>query len=219
MSRHTRPPISPGLMLASHVERRMFRARNETVLLDSDLAELYRVSTKALVQAVKRNPARFPLDFMFRLTKDEDASLRSQIVTSNKGRGGRRHLPYVFTEQGVAMLSSVLRSAYAAQVNVEIMRVFVRLRRLLAAHSDLARKLADLEQKCDTKFRSVFLAIRELARVPAAPPRRRIGFRVSSGGGAGLAAGGGAITREVAAAALPGRPRSVNRAVSRRGRA
>ncbi len=128
-------------------------------------------------------------------------------------------MPYVFTEQGVAMLSSVLRSAYAAQVNVEIMRVFVRLRRLLAAHSDLARKLADLEQKCDTKFRSVFLAIRELTHAPAEPPRRRIGFRVNSGGGAGLAAGGGAIKREVAAAALLARPRPVTRGASRRGRA
>lgn len=140
---------------------------------------------KALVQAVKRNAERFPPDFMFQVTKEELTALRSQTVTSNKsfGRGGRRYLPYVFTGQGVAMLSSVLRSERAVKVNVEIMRAFVRPRRMLASHRELARKLAELEQKYDGQFRLVFRAIRRLMTPPpvAETPRRRIGFRIKDG--------------------------------------
>src|SRR6516225_7039874 len=128
-------------------------------MLDRDLAELYGVETRSLVQAVKRNIQRFPNDFMFQLTSEEDKALRSQIVISKKGRGGRRYSPYAFTEQGVAMLSSVLNSERAIEVNIAIMCTFVKLREILAAHKDLARKLEDLEKKYDSQFRSVFEAI------------------------------------------------------------
>ena len=144
-------------------------------MLDSDLADLYGVQVKALNQAVKRNRKRFPADFIFRLTVQEAESLRSQIVTAKLRRGGRRTTPYVFTEQGVAMLSSVLRGSRAVRVNIEIMRAFVRLRRILASNADLARKLDALETKYDARFEIVFQAIRDLmAPVPAL--RKRIGF-------------------------------------------
>jgi hypothetical protein len=148
-------------------------------MLDADLAELYGVPTKALVQAVKRNSARFPLDFMFSLTDQETANLRSQIVTSSlasRNWGGRRNAPYAFTEQGVAMLSSVLKSDQAVQVNVEIMRAFVRLRGLIGHNRELARRLDDLESRYDRQFKVVFDAIRELMTPPAPAPKRRIGF-------------------------------------------
>ena len=143
-------------------------------MLDADLAALYGVETRALVQAVKRNLRRFPEDFMFHLSPDEAANLRSQIVISSWG--GRRTPPYAFTEQGVAMLSSVLHSERAAQVNVEIMRTFVRLREILSSHADLARKLATLERKYDAQFKAVFDAIRALMAAPA-NTKRKIGFR------------------------------------------
>jgi len=150
-------------------------------MLDADLAALYGVSTKALVQAVKRNLERFPGDFMFHLTEQEVRALRSQIVTLDdaSGRGRGRHakyLPHAFTEQGVAMLSSVLKSKRAVRVNVEIMRAFVRLRGMIAHSQDLARKLDALESKYDRQFKVVFDAIRELMASPAAAPKRRIGF-------------------------------------------
>jgi hypothetical protein len=150
-------------------------------MLDADLAALYGVSTKALVQAVKRNLERFPGDFMFHLTEQEVRALRSQIVTLDdaSGRGRGRHakyLPHAFTEQGVAMLSSVLKSKRAVRVNVEIMRAFVRLRGMIAYSQDLARKLDALESKYDRQFKVVFDAIRELMASPAAAPKRRIGF-------------------------------------------
>jgi len=148
-------------------------------MLDADLAELYGVPTKALVQAVKRNPARFPTDFMFSLTEQETANLRSQIVTSSsvlaKAWGGRRTAPYAFSEQGVAMLSSVLRSARAIAVNITIMRAFVRLRDLVAHDRALARRLNDLESRYDRQFKVLFDAIRALMAPPPAP-KRRIGF-------------------------------------------
>lgn len=144
-------------------------------MLDADLAFLYGVKTKVLVQAVKRNIKRFPSDFMFQLTKKEFDLLRSQIVTSNR-RGGRRYLPYAFTEQGVAMLSSVLNGNRAIQVNIEIMRVFVRMRQMLASYTTLARKLELLEKKYDKRFRIIFEAIRQLM-APLEPRRRPIGFR------------------------------------------
>ncbi len=166
--------------------------RGQKVMLDSDLAELYGVITKVLIQAVKRNRERFPEDFMFQLSSEEferlrrqisTSSLRSQFVTSNPGtedarssRGGRRYPPYAFTEQGVAMLSSVLRSSRAVRVNIEIMRAFVRLRRMLATNAGLAHKLAVLEKKYDAQFKVVFDAIRELMTPLEHKKKRPIGF-------------------------------------------
>lgn len=150
--------------------------RGEKVILDSNLAELYAVQTKTLNRALKRNLARFPSDFMFQLTAEEAETLRYQFGTSNTRRGGRRYLPYVFTEQGVAMLSSVLNSERAVLVNIEIMRAFVNLRRLLYSNIDLARKLNELENKYDRQFRVVFDAIRELMTPPPAK-LKPIGFR------------------------------------------
>ena len=146
-------------------------------MLDADLAVLYGVSTKRLNEQVRRNRSRFPDDFMFQLTAEEVRSLRSQFATSKQGRGGRRYAPLVFTEQGIAMLSTVLNSERAIQVNIEIMRAFVRLREMIATHKDLARKLEVLEKKYDAQFRVVFDAIRELMAPPESK-RRKIGFLV-----------------------------------------
>lgn len=143
-------------------------------MLGSDLADLYGVETRVLNQAVRRNAERFPKDFMFQLSWEETSALRSQIVTLKRGQH-RKYRPYAFTEQGVAMLSSVLNSPRAVRVNIEIMRAFVRLRQMLAAHADLARKHDDLERKYDRQFRIVFDAIRELMSPPE-PKRKRIGF-------------------------------------------
>jgi hypothetical protein len=147
-------------------------------MLDSDLAELYGVPTKVFNQAVKRNRDRFPSDFMFQLTDEEFDALRSQIVTLKAGRGRhRKYVPFAFTEQGVAMLSSVLRSKRAVQVNIEIMRAFVRLRQILGSNAQLARKLDALEKKYDAQFKVVFDAIRQLM-APPEPSKRKIGFLV-----------------------------------------
>ena len=156
------------------IEHAIFLIRGQKVMLDSNLAELYGVATKVLIQAVKRNEDRFPDDFMFQLTEQELNILRSQIVTSRWG--GRRYPPYAFTEQGVAMLSSVLHSARAVHVNIEIMRAFVRLRQMIASNVELARKLAVLEKKYDAQFRVVFDAIRELMTPPEPKKKRSIGF-------------------------------------------
>jgi hypothetical protein len=166
----TRPVQIP----AKRIARSILLIRGRKVLLDADLAALYGVPTKALVQALKRNPERFPDDFLFQLNREEFSRLRSQIVTSNL-RGGRRYPPYALTEQGVAMLSSVLNSPRAIAVNIEIMRAFVRLRELVASHAHLARRLDELEKRYDVQFKAVFDAIRELM---APPPRttRRVGF-------------------------------------------
>lgn len=151
--------------------------RGHKVMLDSDLADLYEVEIKVLNQAVKRNIERFPDDFMFQLTGEEAERLRSQFVTLKPGRGQhRKYLPYAFTEQGVAMLSSVLRSDRAIHVNIEIMRAFVRLRRMLASNAELAHKLAALERKYDAQFKVVFDAIRELMTPPEPKKKRPIGF-------------------------------------------
>jgi hypothetical protein len=151
--------------------------RGHRVILDADLAVLYGVTVKRLLEAVRRNHDRFPVDFMFQLDKQEVANLRSQFATSRWG--GRRYTPHAFTEQGVAMLSSVLRSERAVRVNIEIMRAFVRLRRILASNVELARKLNELEAKYDTQFKVVFDTIRELMTAPSGSPRRRIGFVTS----------------------------------------
>jgi hypothetical protein len=164
-----------SLIPAERIERSILLIRNHKVLLDADLAALYGVDTKMLVRAVKRNANRFPEDFMVQLTKEEFDNLRCQLGTSSQW-GGRRYSPYAFTEQGVAMLSSVLRSERAVQVNIEIMRAFVRLRQMLASHADLARKLDALEKKYDAQFKVVFEAIRQLM-APPEPQRGRIGFQ------------------------------------------
>lgn len=150
--------------------------RGEKVMLDSDLAALYGVETGALVRAVKRNLARFPADFMFQLNEAEWADLRSQSGISSSW-GGRRYAPFAFTEKGVAMLSSVLRSERAIQVNITIMRAFTQLRRMLATHADLARKLEALEKKYDSQFRAVFDAIRDLMEPPPKAKKPPIGFK------------------------------------------
>ena len=160
------------------IETRILLVRGQKVMLDSDLAMLYGVSTKRLNEQVRRNMRRFPADFMFQLTGEEYGRLRSQIATSNEQKGGRRYVPLVFTEYGVAMLSSVLHSERAIQVNIDIMRAFARLRGLLATHKDLARKLGELEQKYDAQFKVVFDAIRQLM-APPAKPKKQIGFKVS----------------------------------------
>jgi hypothetical protein len=187
------------ILKPENVAQLVFFVRGEKVMLDADLAMLYGVSTKALNQAVKRNSQRFPADFMFRLTKKETESLifqsgrskgplRSQLVTTSGRKNPSRsqtvtlkrgqnikYLPYVFTEQGVAMLSSVLHSARAVQVNIAIMRTFVQLRRLMDGNADLARKIASLEKKYDEKFATVFAAIKQLI-APSAPAKKGIGF-------------------------------------------
>jgi hypothetical protein len=168
-SEASRPPL-----LAENISRRILTVRGHRVMLDAHLAELYDVPTKAFNQAIHRNMDRFPEDFMFQLTEEEFAGLRSQFVTSKKGRGGRRYLPYVFTEQGIAMLSGVLNSHRAVQVNIAIMRAFVRMRRMLVSHEELARKVAAIERKYDSQFRVVFDAIRALMEPKT--PRQRIGF-------------------------------------------
>lgn len=168
-------PVQHGLV--ERITQTILFIRGEKILLDENLAVLYGVQTKVLVQAVKRNLDRFPDDFMFQLSQEEWENLRSQSVTSSSdGWGGRRTPPYAFTREGVAMLSSVLRSDQAVQVNIEIMRAFVRLREILSTHQDLAKKLEHLERKYDSQFKAVFDAIRQLM-APPAPKKKPIGFR------------------------------------------
>ncbi len=171
------------------IQSRILALREQRVMLDADLAQLYGVETRALVQAVKRNAGRFPEDFMFQLSAEEFAILRSQSVISSAGHGGRRSAPYAFTEQGVAMLSSVLNSARAIAVNIQIMRTFVRVRELATTHGDLAKRLNELEDKTEAlamqhdtfsrntraQLKQVFEAIRELM-TPPEPHKRPIGF-------------------------------------------
>jgi len=160
------------------IEKAILLIRGQKVMLDRDLAELYAVETGALNRAVKRNIQRFPEDFMFQITDEEAERLRCQTGISKRGRGGRRYLPYVFTEQGVAMLSSVLNSERAIQVNIAIMRVFVRLREMMATHKELAFKLIELEERLeghDEQIQNIFEAIRQLM-TPPEPTRKKIGF-------------------------------------------
>ena len=164
--------------IAHRIRQSIFLIRGQRVLLDAHLAELYAVETRALVQAVTRNRTRFPRDFMFKLTKREFANLRSQIVISSLW-GGRRSTPYAFTEQGVAMLASVLRSRRAVKVNIEIVRAFVYLRRLISDHAELARRIDELEKRYDGNFQAVFDAIRTLI-TPEPKPQKRIGYLSST---------------------------------------
>lgn len=157
------------------VERRILVLRGQKVMLDEDLAELYEVEVRTLNQAVKRNASRFPADFMFQLSDEEFAILRSQIVIS-RSWGGRRFPPYAFTEHGVTMLSSVLRSERAAQVNIAVVRAFIRLREVLASNADLARRMDAMEATYDKQFEAVFDAIRMLMLEPD-KPTKPIGFK------------------------------------------
>ncbi len=163
------------IILGERIEKRIYFIRQQKVMLSTDLAALYEVEPRVLVQAVKRNIERFPEDFMFQLSEKEFANLKSQIVISSWG-GLRRGTPYAFTEQGVAMLSSVLRSKRAIQVNIEIMRAFVKLKQMLASNAKLASKLTALEKKYVAQFKVVFDAIRSLM-TPPEKPKSRIGFR------------------------------------------
>lgn len=188
---NSKAAITPAQSLATGtITKHILVIRNHKVLLDADLADLYGVPTKVLVQAVKRNADRFPADFMFQLDTEEWDALRSQTVTSNTGRGGRRYAPYAFTEQGVAMLSSVLGSAQAIAVNIEIMRAFVRLREVIASNQELASRLDELENKADllelqhdtfahntrVQLKQIFEAIRELTATPEPAKKPPIGF-------------------------------------------
>jgi ORF6N domain len=158
------------------VERCIMVARDRKVIVDADLADLYGVTTKRLNEQVRRNRDRFPSDFMFQLTEEEATALRSHFATSKPGRGGRRYLPYVFTEHGALMVASVLNSTLAIRVSIEVVRAFVRLRQLLASHAELAQKVESLEKKYDAKFKVVFDAIKELMKRPE-EPKGQIGFR------------------------------------------
>jgi len=178
MSKHKKSSID--LILEERIESKIYLFRGKKVMLDSDLAQLYGVEAKMLNQAVRRNKARFPIDFMHQLTRQEVRALRSQFVTLDKQGRGRynKYLPYVFTEQGVAMLSSVLNSERSIQVNIQIMRTFTKLKEMLQSHKDLRRKIEALEKKYDHQFRAVFDAIKQLMEepVPEEKPKRKIGF-------------------------------------------
>lgn len=166
---------SKALIPAERIESKIYLIRGLKVMLDSDLAGLYRVETKQLNRAVKRNAARFPDDFMFQLTNNELDALRCQTGTSKTERGGRRYLPYVFTEQGVAMLSSVLNSTRAIQVNIQIMRVFTRLRQLHLSNAELRRELEEMKRQTNDRFNVVFETLDHLLAVEEFP-KRKIGF-------------------------------------------
>jgi hypothetical protein len=172
----------PANLQVDHITRAITIVRGHKALLDTQLAALYGVETRVLIQAVKRNKERFPDDFLLQLTPEEWASLKSQLVTSNPQRGGRRYLPYAFTEQGIAMLSSVLHSPQAIAVNIQIMRAFVQMRELLNSNRELSRRFAQLEARLnkrlgdhDTAIAAILSAIRQLMDTPV-PKRRGIGF-------------------------------------------
>ena len=173
-----RKQVSHSIIPVDQITNSIYILRGHRVMLSPDLADLYNVETRSLIQAVKRNIERFPDDFMFQLKSDEYEFLKSQnVISKTTGRGGpHRALPYAFTEQGVAMLSSVLRSDRAVQVNIEIMRAFVRLRRMLESHKELSKQLENLEKKYDAQFKVVFDAIRKLMEPPANKKKRSIGF-------------------------------------------
>ena len=171
-----RPSHSRAIVPAS-ISQKIYFLRGQRVMLSTDLAALYRVEVRALVQAVQRNLERFPSDFLFQLTADEYKGLKSQFVISSWG-GARRAMPYAFTEQGVAMLSSVLRGARAVQVNIAIMRTFVRLREMLATNQKLRRKIEDMEKRYNTKFQIIFATIESMLEEEEGP-KRGIGFHAT----------------------------------------
>jgi len=171
-----------ALMISiERIQQCIYLIRKQKVMLDKDLAALYEVTTKRLNEQVQRNIERFPLDFMFQLSNAEVECLRSQIATSKKGRGGRRYRPYAFTEQGVAMLSSVLRSKRAVEVNIAIMRTFVKLRQILADNAILRRKIESMERKYDEQFQQVFAVLKYMI-AEEAKPKTEIGYLTESQG-------------------------------------
>ena len=173
-------PSTTAILPAPAISQKIYFLRKTRVMLDSDLAHLYGVTTKNLNKAVKRNSDRFPSDFMFQVKEKELQILRFQSGTSSRAvHGGRRYMPYAFTEHGVAMLSSVLHSDRAVQVNIAIMRAFLRIRAMLATHEDLRRKIAEMEKRYDSKFHAVFATLRQMLETPI-PPKRQIGFHVKS---------------------------------------
>jgi hypothetical protein len=170
-------------MLSVPVESRILIVRRQRVILDTDLAELYGVTVKRLNQQVNRNQERFPADFMFQLTSTEDKALRLQIATSKKGRGGRRYLPYAFTEHGAIMAATVLNSPRAVEMSVFVVRAFVRMREMLAKNRQLAAKINELDRRLethDTTIQDIIEAIKELM-VPEGPSKRKIGFQLPPG--------------------------------------
>jgi hypothetical protein len=168
--------LTPQLIPVEFIERRIFLIRGHKVMLDTDLAELYGVTTRRLNEQIRRNRDRFPEDFAFVLTPKEFANLKSHFATSSSGWGGRRKLPYAFTEHGAVMAANVLSSPTAVRASIQVVRAFVRLREIIATHKDLARKLEEMEKKYDRQFKVVFDAIRQLMEPPPLPPGRRIGF-------------------------------------------
>ncbi|MGC1618441.1 MAG: ORF6N domain-containing protein [Candidatus Acidiferrum sp.] len=168
-------PSQNVIVPTARIRQKIFFVRGTRVMLDADLARLYGVATKNLNKAVKRNASRFPSDFMFQLSPKELHSLRFQTGTSKPAPGGRRYVPYVFREQGVAMLSSVLRSSRAVHVNVAIMRTFVRLREMITTHEELRRKIDAMEKRYDARFQAVFETIRQMLETPI-PAKKPIGF-------------------------------------------
>jgi hypothetical protein len=184
----TQAEVSVELVPAPAIEKRILVVHERQVMLDEDLADLYGVETRRLIEQVKRNIERFPDDFMFQLTKEEAAALRSQTATSDPGRGGRRYAPYVFTEQGVAMLSGVLRSKRAVAVNIEIMRALVELRRAATSYEAIEKRLEELERETSTKLgqhdqqlAQIFRSLRQLISPPPRP-KRQVGFRLPEEG-------------------------------------
>jgi hypothetical protein len=176
-------PVKRRTALASAAESRILLLRHQRVILDTDIADLYGVPVKVLNQQVKRNRERFPADFVFRLTAQEDEVLRSQFVTSKPGRGGRRYAPYAFTEHGAIMAATVLNSERAVQMSVFVVRAFVRLREMLATNRKLAGKIDELENRLDTHdstIQDLIEAIKELMK-PEDPPRKSIGFQIPAG--------------------------------------
>ncbi|MDX2112163.1 MAG: ORF6N domain-containing protein [Alphaproteobacteria bacterium] len=167
-----------AIVLPQRIEQKIILIRGHKVLIDSDLAELYGVETKMLLRQVRRNISRFPEDFMMQLTLNEWDDLRCQFGTSSS-YGGRRYLPYVFTEQGVSMLSSVLNSERAIEVNIQIMRAFVKLRKMLSSHKELARKIDEMEKQYDHQFAMVFDAIKKLMQPQPLPKKRKIGYIIN----------------------------------------
>jgi hypothetical protein len=172
-------PEASALVALQSIERLIYAVRGQRVMLDSDLARLYGVTTKRLNEQVRRNPDRFPVDFCFELTPEEWSILRSQNATSRAGWGGRSSLPHAFTEHGAIMAANVLNSPVAVQASVQVVRAFVRLREMVLSNLELARRLDELEKRYDGQFKVVFDALRQLMSPPPAP---RIGFRVTKGG-------------------------------------